>query len=341
MKAIRIHQHGDLDVLSIDEITKPIPSDNQVLVQIKAAALNHLDLFVRKGIPGVPLPMIMGSDGAGIISEIGKNVKKFKIGDEVIILPFTTCEICEFCISGQEQLCNKYFIRGEHLDGCQSEYVAVDENYILPKPTKISFPEAAAFPLAYMTSYHMLRTKADLQPNQSVLIWGASSGIGSGAIQIAKNIGAKIITTVSSHENKQYAKNLGADFVINYKNENIAEKVKEITAGKGVDVVFEHPGKSTFLTSMRVLKTGGKIVTCGATTGPIVNLDLRHIFIKHQQIIGSTMGNKNDLIKLVDLINQDKIRPIVSKTLPYTEIKEAHRILEEGKQLGKIVIEFT
>jgi len=341
MKSVRIHQHGDLDVLSIDEISKPTPSENQVLVQIKAAALNHLDLFVRKGIPGVPLPIILGSDGAGVIAEIGPNVKKFNIGDEVIIVPFKTCETCEFCKSGQEQLCKKYFIRGEHLDGCQSEYVTVDEKYILPKPANISFPESAAFPLAYMTAYHMLKTKAILQANQSVLIWGASSGIGSGAIQIAKNIGAKIITTISSDDNKYYAKSLGANYIVNYKDKNVADKVKEITEGKGVDVVFEHPGKSTFLTSMQVLKTGGKIVTCGATTGPIINLDLRHVFIKHQQIIGSTMGNKNDLIELIELINQNKIKPIVSKTLPYTEIKEAHQILEEGKQLGKIVIEFT
>jgi len=341
MKAIRIHQHGDLDVLSIDEIAKPNPTENQVLVQVKAAALNHLDLFIRKGVPGVPLPIVMGSDSAGIITEIGANIKKFNIGDDVIIVPFKTCETCEFCRSNQEQLCKKYLIRGEHLDGCQSEYVAVDEKYILPKPENISYPEAAAFPLAYMTAYHMLKTKANLQANQSVLIWGASSGIGSGAIQIAKNIGAKIITTVSSDENKQYAKNLGADYIINYKDENAAAKVKEITEGKGVDVVFEHPGKSTFLTSMRVLKTGGKIVTCGATTGPIVNLDLRHIFIKHQQIIGSTMGNKKNLVELIDLINQSRIKPIVSKTLPFTEIKNAHQILEEGKQLGKIVIDFT
>jgi len=298
MKANRIHQHGDLDVLSIDEIAKPTPSESQVLVQVKAAALNHLDLFVRKGIPGVPLPLVLGSDGAGVIAEIGTNINNFNIGDEVIIVPFKTCETCEFCKSGQEQLCIKYFIRGEHLDGCQSEYVAINENYILPKPANISFPEAAAFPLAYMTAYHMLKTKADLQAKQSVLIWGASSGIGSGAIQIAKNIGAKTITTVSSDDNKHYAKNLGADLVINYKDEKVAEIITEITEGKGVDVVFEHPGKSTFLTSMRVLKTGGKIVTCGATTGPIINLDLRHVFIKHQQIIGSTMGNKNDLIEL-------------------------------------------
>jgi NADPH:quinone reductase-like Zn-dependent oxidoreductase len=341
VKAIRIHQHGDLDVLSIDEIEKPLLSNNQVLVQIKAAALNQLDLFVRRGIPGISLPIIMGSDGSGIITEIGKKVDNIQIGDEVIIVPFKTCEQCDPCINGQEQICKKYQIRGEHLNGCQTDFIAIDEKYVLPKPQNITFHEAAAFPLAYMTAYQMLINKAQLKENQLILIWGASSGIGSGAIQIAKIIQAKVITTVSSEDKRQYARDLGADYVINYKTENVATEVKEITEGTGVDVVFEHPGKSTFLTSMRVLKTGGKIVTCGATTGPIVNLDLRHLFIKHQQIIGSTMGNRNDLFELIELIKKNKLKPIVSHSFHYSEIKNAHKILEEGIQLGKIVIDFT
>ena len=341
MKSIRIHQHGDFDVLLIDEIQKPVPLDTQVLVQIKAAALNHLDLFVRQGIPGVPLPIIMGSDGAGIITEIGSNVKNLKIGDEVIIVPFKSCGTCNSCKSEQEQLCNNYQVRGEHLNGCQAEYISVDEKYLLPKPKSLSFAEAAAFPLAYMTAYHMLTSKVQLKSNQTILIWGASSGIGSGAIQIAKNLQVNVITTIGSEDKRKYAKNLGADFVINYLEENVAAKVKEFTEGNGVDVVFEHPGKSTFHTSMRVLKTGGKIVTCGATTGPIVNLDLRHLFIKHQQIIGSTMGNRNDLIELIELIKNDKIKPIVGQIFPFHKIQNAHKMLEEGKQLGKIVIDFT
>lgn len=341
MKAIRIHKHGDLDVLSIDKIATPAPKDNQVLVKMKVASLNHLDLFVRNGIPGVPLPIILGSDGVGEIIEVGKNVSKYKISEEVIIVPFKSCETCENCLNGKEQLCKHYQIRGEHIDGCQAENIVVDDAYILPKPQNISFVEAAAFPLAYMTAYHMLIAKGDLQKNQTVLIWGASSGIGSGAIQISKQIGAKVITTVSSVKTTEYAHNLGADYIINYNKENVTSKIKEFTNGKGVDLVFEHPGKSTFLTSMRVLKTGGKIVTCGATTGPIVNIDLRHLFIKHQQIIGSTMGNKNDLVQLIALINEGKIKPVVSQSFPYSEIRAAHKALEEGKQLGKIVIEFT
>lgn len=341
MKAIRIHEHGNLDVLQIDELEIPSLSDNQVLVQIKAAALNHLDLFVRNGIPGVPLPITMGSDGSGIITDIGSNIKNIHIGDEVVIVPFKSCGHCEYCLNNQEQLCREYKIRGEHLNGCQSEYIAIEEEYVLPKPPNVSFAKAAAFPLAYMTAYHMLKRKVLLKLNDTVLIWGASSGVGSGAIQIAKHLGAKVITTVRSKKNYMYAKELGADHVIIYTEENVAKKVKEITDGRGVEVVFEHPGKSTFLTSMRVLKVGGNIVTCGATTGPIINLDLRHLFIKHQQIIGSTMGNRNDLKDLIELIKQEKIKSIISKEFPISDYLNAYNTLEAGNQLGKIVINFT
>ncbi|MFC2088136.1 zinc-binding dehydrogenase [Calditrichota bacterium] len=340
MKAVRIHQHGNIDVLSIDDIQKPIPNEEQVLIQIKSSSLNHLDLFVRNGFPGIPLPLNMGSDGSGIVKETGKLVKNFSIGDEVIIVPFETCGVCSACISGREQLCRKYVIRGEYLDGCQAEYIVLSEKYILPKPKNISFEEAAAFPLAYMTAYHMLTEKVQLKPEDHILIWGAASGIGSAAIQIAKIYDAKVITTVSSKVKETFAKQLGADFILNYKNENVAASVKDITNGKGVSVVFEHPGASTMLTSMRVLKMGGKIVTCGATTGPIFNLDIRHLFIKHQQIIGSTMGNRNNLSDLCKLIESGKISPKVSHRFPYTDIKKAHILLEEGKQIGKIVINF-
>jgi NADPH:quinone reductase-like Zn-dependent oxidoreductase len=310
------------------------------LVQIKSASLNHLDLFVRNGFPGIALPLIMGSDGAGVVTEIGKLVKNFIIGDEVIIVLFQTCGICSECISGQEQLCKNYAIRGEYFNGCQAEYVSVPEKYILPKPKNISFDEAAAFPLAYMTAYHMLTEKVQLKPGESVLIWGASSGIDSAAIQIARLYKTKVITTVSSKEKKKFAKQLGADFIINYHEENVTATIKDIAKGKGVDVVFEHPGTSTMPILVRTLKIGGKIVTCGATTGPIFNLNIRHLFIKHQQIIGSTMGNRRNLVALCKLIESQKITPTVSHSLPYTEIKKGHSLLEEGKQTEKIVINF-
>lgn len=341
MKAIRIHQHGNADVLSIDDVQSPKPAEDQVLIKIKASSLNHLDLFVRNGFPGIPLPLVMGSDGSGIVTETGKLVKNFHAGDEVIIIPFETCGICPECISGREQLCKKYVIRGEYLDGCQAEYIVLSEKYILPKPKNISFEEAAAFPLAYMTAYHMLTEKVQLKPEEYVLIWGAASGIGSAATQIAKLYHTKVITTVSSKEKEEFANQLGADFVINYKKEDVAATIKDITGGEGVSEVFEHPGAETILTSLRVLKKGGKIISCGATTGPQAKIDLRHLFIKHQQIIGSTMGNRGNLLDLCKLIESGKISPKVSHNVSFTDIKQAHQLLEEGKQIGKIVIIFS
>ncbi len=340
MKAIRIHNHGGIDVLSIDEIDKPKPASNEVLVQVKSASLNHLDLFVRNGFPGIPLPIIMGSDAAGIVVEIGEEVKKSIVGDEVFIVPHRTCGICPTCLSEHEQLCKKYHILGEHLNGCQAEYITVPEDYLLPKPKNISFEEAAAFPLAFMTAYHMLVEKAQIKSKQHLLIWGASSGIGSAAIQIAKTFNTFVITTIGNDEKKIFAEKLGADLILNYKKDNIPDVIKEITFGKGVDVIFEHPGKSTFPTSLRVLAMGGKIITCGATTGPIVNIDLRHLFMKHQQVIGSTMGNRENLVEISKLIEAETIKPYISHSLSYTDIQKAHSLLEEGKQTGKIVINF-
>ena len=332
MKAIRLHEQGKIDVIKIDEIPIPTVKENEVLVRIKAAALNHLDLFVRRGIPGTPLPIIPGSDGAGIIEVTG---------DEVIIVPFRTCQKCDKCLIGEEQLCRQYQIPGEHLDGTMAEYIAVPKNYILPKPGNLTWEEAAAFPLAFLTAYHMLVKKVQIKKSDRGFIWGASSGIGSAAVQIAKHFGAKVITTAGTDEKIEFAKKLGADFVLNYKTENIANHVKEITEGQGIDIVFEHPGRQTWNDSLRMLNKGGRIVSCGATTGPKVELDLRHLFMKHQQIIGSTMGNKKDLTEIIDLINSGKIKPYVGHSFHFTEIKKAHQVLENGQQIGKMVINFV
>lgn len=343
MKAIRIFNQGDLDVLQIENIEKPKPKANELLIKMKTAALNHLDLHVRKGLPGVPLPIIMGSDGSGIIEEMGDSVQEkvyISKGSEVIIVPFRTCGKCSYCLSGEEQLCDYYFILGEHLDGTQVEYICVPENYILPKPEKLTYEEAAAFPLAFMTAYHMLIRKAKIKESDWILIWGASSGIGSAAIQIAKSYKTNVIATAGDKDKMEMASKLGADFVINYKEDKVSSKVKEITEGRGVDVVFEHPGKASWSDSIRSLNKGGKLVTCGATTGPRVDLDIRHLFIKHQQIIGSTMGNRKDLLEIIDLINTGKFKPVVGHNFSFKDIKKAHQVLEDNKQQGKVVITF-
>jgi NADPH:quinone reductase-like Zn-dependent oxidoreductase len=339
MKAIRIHTHGGPEVIQIDEIPIPPPKENEVLVKIKSAALNHLDLWVRKGIPGLSLPLILGSDGAGIIESVGKKVvqtEEVKIGDEVFIVPFRTTETNQ----STEELSDSYKILGEHLDGVQAEFVSVPNKFVMAKPKKLTFEQAAAFPLAYMTAYHMLVKKVQLIKGQYILIWGASSGVGSAAIQIAKMYGTITITTAGTDEKTEFARQIGADFVINYNKENVSEKVQDITKNQGVDIVFEHSGEQSWPHSLRSLKKGGKIVICGSTTGPKVGLDLRHIYIKHQQIIGSTMGNRKDLSELTSLMEDGKIKPIIGSSLSYKDIQQAHQILENNQQMGKVVVNF-
>ena len=339
MKAIRIHRHGDPEVLQIDELPLPSPSENEVLIRIKSAALNHLDLWVRRGVPGVQLPLIMGSDGAGVIEDLGaltaENVK-FKKGDNVFLVPFRS----SLPFGAQEQLSPSYKILGEHLNGTQAEYVVAPVDFIMSKPDSLTWPETAAFPLAFLTAYQMLTKKVQLHKDQTILIWGASSGIGSAAIQIASLFKTRIIATAGTDEKADLARQLGADKVIMYRTENVVQMVKKYTDGQGVDVIFEHVGEKSWYDSLRSLKMGGKIVTCGATTGAQVRLDLRHLFIKHQQIIGSTMGNRKDLREVSELINQKKLKPVLAKSFPYQNIRAAHQYLEEGRQFGKVIIQF-
>ncbi len=343
MKAIRIHEHGGYDVLKVEEVLMPTIEPNEVLISVEAAALNHLDLWVRKGIPGVTLPQIMGSEASGVVVDVGEIAHDrfhFEKGDEVFTAPIRTCGHCFFCLSGQENLCYEFSIPGETSEGVQAEYIAVPADFVFKKPENLSWEEAAAFPLAGMTAYHMLSAKAQVRPEHWVLIYGASSGIGSSAIQIAKAFGASIITTAGNKEKANQALKLGADFVIRYDEQPIGQTVKEITGGEGVDIVIEHTGESTWADTLRAVRRGGKIVTCGATTGPNVQIDLRALFIKHQQIIGSTMGTRRDLIDLIALIERNKFKPIISKVFPFERVDEAHRFLEEGKAFGKVVLKF-
>jgi len=339
MKAIRIHKHGGTDVLQIDEIDVPHVKKNEILVKIHSAALNHLDVWVRKGIPGVSLPIILGSDGAGIVESLGSDVAmngKIHRGDDVFLVPFRSNRP----YGSEEELSESYKILGEHLNGTQAEFVAVPADFVMPKPTCLTWEQTSAFPLAYMTAYHMLTKKISLKEGQHILIWGASSGIGSAAIQIAKLYGTTVITTTGTEQKKEFAYNLGADYVIDYNREDVGKSVLSITNSKGVDIVFEHVGEKSWTHSLRSLKKGGKIIVCGSTTGPRVQMDLRHLYIKHQQIIGSTMGNRQDLSELCVLFNQGKIKPAVGHCLHFTEIKKAHEILDKNQQMGKIVINF-
>ncbi len=338
MQAIRIHKHGGTDVLNCESIPRPKPKENEVIVQIKAAAMNHLDIWVRRGVPGVSLPMILGSDGAGVIIEIGDKVTKFNINDEVCIQPLTFCNKCNYCINGMQNYCNQIGILGENQDGTFCEYAVILESNVYPKPSHLSFEETAAFPLTAQTAYSMLVRRAKIEVGETVFVWGAGSGVGTMAIQIAKAKGCNVIATGGSEKKRKHAKTLGADFVLDHYNQNIVNQIKEFTDGLGVDVVIEHVGEATWEKSMKILGKGGRLVTCGATTGPKVNIDVRHLFSKQQSIMGSTMGDSAAFGECLSLILDRKIKPVIDRSFSFEKIREAHDYLEKSSQVGKVVL---
>ena len=340
MKAVRIHEHGGTDVLKWEEIPRQKFYAGQVLVDVKATSLNHLDIWVRKGIPGVPLPLIPGSDAAGIISAVGEGVDESRIGDRVMIQPLTYCGKCEFCKKGKENFCSSMGIMGENSQGVNAEHIVVNIDQANSFSDQLSYEAAASFALVAQTSYQMLVNRANLQADETVLIWGASSGVGSMGIQIANALGATVITIAGTSEKCEKARSLGADHILNYKKNDILSEVKSITNGLGVDVVFEHVGQATWDISMKSLARGGRVVTCGATTGFKANLNLNHLFFKQQTVLGSTMGSRSAFKGALALLNEGKINPVVDRIFPISEIQSAHEYLESGDQFGKVVLSY-
>lgn len=340
MKAIRIHGHGGLDQLRIDEIDPPKVGPHQVLVEIKAAALNHLDLFVRKGIPGVPLPVIMGADAAGVVREAGGEVTQFKTGDRVMGQPGAGCGLCVQCKDGRENYCPKYGIAGEHFQGYQAELVALDESMVLPMPAGISYEEGAAIPLVYLTAWEMLVNKARVKPGDTVLVVAASSGVGSAAVQIALMHGARVIATAGTSKLDK-AKALGAEAVLDHYRQDIAKQIRALTAGRGVDIVIDHVGSATWEAGLRSLAKGGQLVLCGATSGPEVKMDLRFLFLRQQSILGSTMGRRGDLLHVLKHVEAGKLRGVVDQVFPFSEVAAAQQHLESGRQFGKVILKFA
>ena len=338
MKAIRIREHGGPEVLQWEKIETAVCTEDQVLVEVRAASINHLDLWVRKGFPGIELPLIMGSDASGVVAEVGANVKDWSVGDEVMVQPGTYCGTCRFCNRGRENLCIRFGILGESEDGVQCEFLAIHPQNLGKKPSGLSFEEAAAFPLVFLTAYTMLVRKAKIERGETVLVLGAGSGIGSAAVQIAKHFGCTVIATAGNDEKLQLASQLGADYLIHHHNEKIHERVRTVTDGWGADVVFEHVGEATWTSSLRALAHGGRIVTCGATTGPKVGIDIRHLFHKQQTIMGSTMGDASAFMELLDILENGDVRPVLDRTFPMSDAAEAHRYLEDGNHFGKVVL---
>ena len=340
MKAIQIEKHGSPDVLNFSEINEPICCNNKIKIQINACAINHLDIWVRRGFYNhvLPLPMILGSDGSGTIIEVGKDVNEYQIGDDIVVQPGLFDSSCEVAGRGMENFSNTYGILGETENGVQSEYVVLNPENIYLKPQHLSYEEAAGMQLVFMTSHQMIVSRANLQKHETILIYGGSSGVGSAAIQIAKDIGSTVIATVGSENKIKHAYNMGADYVINHNNADLKSVIKDLCKKNGVDVVFEHIGLDTWKNSLSVLNKGGRIVVCGATSGNIVNINLNHLFIKQQSIIGSTMSSISTFEEVMNKINKNIYRPFIDKVFRFKDVKDAHIRLENREQIGKIIL---
>jgi NADPH:quinone reductase-like Zn-dependent oxidoreductase len=340
MKAVIFENHGGPEVLNFTDVPDPKIKPNEVLIEVRACALNHLDVWVRTGLPGIkiPLPHILGNDVAGVVREVGSLVTWVNAGDEVMIQPGVSCGHCAECLAGRDNMCDEYDIIGYRRDGGYAELVAVPGVNVIPKPKNLSWPEAAALPLVTLTAWHMLVKRADVQPGEDVLVHAAGSGVGSLGIQIAKLHGARVIATASSEEKLQKARELGADETVNYSSDDWPKQAKRLTGGRGVDIVLEHTGEATWPGSILSLKKGGRLVTCGATSGFDARTDLRHVFYRHLTILGSMMGSKADLLAAMKFIESGQIRAVVDRTLPLAEARKAHELMEDRAQFGKLVL---
>src|SRR6266571_4056897 len=340
MKAIVFHQHGEPDVLKFEDVAEPTIRPNEVLVRVKACALNHLDLWVRRGIPGVPIPLphIPGSDVSGEIAQIGADVTTVRVGQKVVLAPLVSCGKCTACVAGLDNHCRQATNLGYMIDGGCAEFVRAPEVNCLPYPERLTFEEAASIPLVFQTAWHMLVARAELQPGEDVLILGAGSGVGSAAIQIGKFFGARVIATAGSDEKLAKAKEFGADHLINHKTQKIRDEVRRITNKRGVDVVFEHVGTATWDDSLASLASGGRLVTCGATTGYDAKLDLRFLFSRQLSLLGSYMGTKSELHTVMKLVAAGRLKPVIDRVFPLAEAAAAHAYLESSSQFGKVVL---
>jgi NADPH:quinone reductase-like Zn-dependent oxidoreductase len=340
MKAVRFHRHGGPEVLQYEDAPDPVREGDEVLVRVKACALNRLDIWERLGPPivKVDLPHISGSDVAGVVEEVPASEGDIEKGMEVIVNPGMGCGRCEECLSGRDNRCRKYAILGEHVDGGYAELVSVPAKNAIPKPDRMDFVQAASVPLVFLTAYHMLVTKASLQAGETVLVLGAGSGVGSAAIQLAKAYGANVIATAGSDGKLRKAVDLGADYVINHSTQDIIQETKKYTAGRGADVIVEHPGKATWDRSIRSAARGGRIVTCGATTGYDPVTDLRYIYSKEISIFGSFMGGGGELFRVLELFKQRRLRPVVDMSYPLAKAAEAQTKMEKGEHFGKLVL---
>jgi NADPH:quinone reductase-like Zn-dependent oxidoreductase len=326
VRAVRIHEDGGPDVLVLEEAPDPVAGPGEVLVRLHASALNHLDIWIRKGLPSVPKPRILGADGAGVVESLGDGVSGYEIGERVVLNP------------GIEAGGGRIHVIGEHGDGTNAELIAVPAKNVHPVPDGLSFEEAAAFPLVFETAYRMLVTRAGLRKGEWVLAWGIGGGVSTATLAIGKALGANVIVTSSSEAKLERARELGADATVNHATDDVKARVQEATGGRGADVVVETVGEATWATSLQVAAPGGRITVCGATSGPNPPAALHRVWWKQLSILGSTMGTGKDFAGAYELVASGRARPVVDTVLPLEEIRAAHERLEAGEQLGKIVL---
>lgn len=342
MEAITLMHHGGPEVLALSEQPTPRPKPGEVLVEIHACALNRLDIWIREGLPNlrVSYPHILGSDIAGVVGGLGEGVDPALLGREVVLNPGVSCGRCEACLSGWDNLCPDYRILGENTTGGYAQAICVPVANLVDKPPNLSMIEAAAFPLTFLTAWQMLMQRAAIVPGETVLIHAAGSGVGSAALQIAKLVGARVIALASSDAKLSKARALGADETVRSDRADWPKQVRALpgVGRRGVDVVFEHVGEATWEHSIKLCRSGGRVVTCGASSGWDARTDLRHVFFRQIQILGSTMGSKASLVRVAQLMGQAALRPVVDRVFPLAAAAEAHRYLDRREQFGKVVL---
>ncbi|MBI4476930.1 MAG: zinc-binding dehydrogenase [Acidobacteria bacterium] len=339
MKAIRFHQHGGPEVLRYEDAPDPVAQPGEAVVRVKACALNHLDLWERRGIErvAIPFPHISGSDVSGEVVD----GPPADVGRRVMLQPGLSCGRCPACLDGRDNFCRRYDVLGYRSDGGYAQLVKVPVENLIPIPERIGFREAAAFPLTFLTAWHMLVARAALKPGDEVLVLAAGSGVGQAAIQIARLHGARVFATAGSERKLELARELGAAAAIDHHRTDMVEEVKKLTDRRGVDVVVEHVGQQTWDRSLRCLAAGGRLVTCGATTGPAAGIDLRWLFGRQLSILGSYMGAKGELLEAARWFFDGKLRPVLDETFPLARAADAQRRLEESQHFGKIILEVS
>ncbi|MEF8800124.1 MAG: zinc-binding dehydrogenase [Halolamina sp.] len=340
MKTVQFTEHGSREVIEYADRPQPTPTANELKIEVKAAALNHLDIWTRRGMPGLDLemPHVPGSDAAGVVVEVGENVSRFDLGDHVAVSAGVSCGHCEFCRDGEESMCVRYQIIGEHRPGVHSEYTTVHEDNLVPVPDHVDWEVAGSASLVFQTAWRMLVTRAALSPTDSVLVLGASGGVGHAAVQIADHVGGEVYATASSEEKLGYAADLGADHGIDYTERDYADEIRERTGKRGVDVVVDHIAGESWSDSLASLARGGKLVTCGATAGGQPHTDVNRIFWNQLSVLGSTMATPGEVDDVLSLVWDGTFEPKTREVVPMSEAARAHEKLENREGFGKVVL---